>query len=158
MLKKLIDFARSIIVIEEKITNVIKHARKLLLFQCGDAWVKKDVTMGSYDRAKVCELVGLYLLSKLDLMISTKNVGLYRDDGLAILHQANGTKIGRIKKVIIALFRSEGISITIDTNFIETDFLDVSFNLEMGKFFPYREPNNTIFYIRSESNHPPSIN
>ena len=63
----------------------------------------------------------------------------------------------RIRKDIITLFKSEGLSITIDTNLTETDFLDVSFNLEMDKFFPYRKPNNTPLYIHSESNHPPSI-
>ena len=88
----------------------------------------------------------------------TKNVGLYKDDGLAVLHQPNAPKIGRIRKVIITLSRSEGIYITIDTDFIETDFLDVSFNLEMGKCFPYRETNNTILYIHFESSHPPSMN
>ena len=88
----------------------------------------------------------------------TKNLGLYKDDGLAVLHQPNGPKIGRIRRAIITLFRSEGISITTDTDFIETDFLDVSFNLEKGKCFPYREPNNTILYIHFEPNHPPSMN
>ena len=39
----------------------------------------------------------------------------------------------------------------------ETDFLDVSFNLEMDKFFPYKKPNDTPLYIYSESNHPPSM-
>ena len=86
-----------------------------------------------------------------------KNVGLYRDDGLAVIHRANGPKMDRIRKDIIALFKSEGLSITIDTNLIETDFLDVSFNREMDSFFPYRKPSNTPFYVHSESNHPPSI-
>ena len=62
----------------------------------------------------------------------------------------------RIRKDIIALFKSEGLSITIDTNLIERDFLDVSFNLEMEKLFPYRKPSNTTLYTHSESNHPPS--
>ena len=50
--------------------NAIKLARKSLLFYKGRAWVKKgddilfDVTMGSFDGAKICELVGLYLLDK----------------------------------------------------------------------------------------------
>ena len=113
--------------------------------------------MGSYDGAEVCELVGLYLLNKPAPLIGTKNVGLYRDDDLAIIHQANVPKMDRIRKDIIALFKSEGLSITIDTNLIETDFLDVSFNLEMEKRSPYRKPNNTLLYIHSESNHPPSI-
>ena len=134
-----------------------------MLFHDGNAWVKKegnplfDVTMGSYDGAEVCELVGLYLLGKLAPLIGTKNVGLYRDDDLAVIHQANGPKMDRIRKDIIALFKSEGLSITIDTKMIETDFLDVSFNLEVDNFFPYMKPSNTPLYIHSESNHPPSV-
>ena len=113
--------------------------------------------MGYYDGAEVCELVGLYLLSNFALLIGSKNVGLYRNDGLAVIHQANGPKMDRIRKDIIALFKSEGLSITIDTNLMEIDFLDVSFNLDVETFSPYSKPNNTPFYIHSESNHPSSI-
>ena len=96
-----------------------------MLLRDGNAWVKKegnplfDVTMGSYNGAEVCELVGLYLSGKLAPLIGTKYVGLYRDDGLAVIHQANGPKMDRIRKDIIALFKSKGLSITIDTNLIE---------------------------------------
>ena len=113
--------------------------------------------MGSYDGAEVCELVGLYLLGKLAPLIGTKSVGFYRDDGLAVIHQTNGPKMDRIRKGIITLFKSEGLSININTNLIEADFLDVSFNLEMVKFFCYRKSSNTPLYIHSESKHPPSI-
>ena len=82
--------------------------------------------MGRYDRAEICELVGLYLLSKLTPLTGKKNVGLYRDDGLAVIHKANGPKMDKTRKDVIALFKHEGLSITIDTNLIETDFLDVS--------------------------------
>ena len=41
-----------------------------------------DVTTGSYDCAEICESVGLYLLSQLQNL--NINVGLYRDDGLAV--------------------------------------------------------------------------
>ena len=37
----------------------------------------------------------------------------------------------RIMKDIVALFKPTGLSITIDTNLIERDLLDVSFNLEV---------------------------
>ena len=87
--------------------------------------------MGSYNRAEVCELVRFYLLGKLAPLIGTKNVRLYRDDSFAVIHQANGTKMDRIRKDVINLFKSEGLSITTDTNLIETDFLDVSFDLGM---------------------------
>ena len=113
--------------------------------------------MGSFDSAEVCELVGLYLLNKIKPLLDSNNVGLYRDDGLAIVHKANGPKVDRLRKDIISLFKDEGLSITIDTNLIETDFLDVSFNLNTEKYFPFRKPNNAPLYIHSKSNHPPSI-
>ena len=62
-----------------------------------------------------------------------------------------------MRKNIITLFKNEGLGITIDTNLIETDFLDVTFNLTTGKFFPYRKPNNIPLYINVKSNYPPSI-
>ena len=42
-----------------------------------------DVTMGSYDGAETCELIGAYMLSLRAPKVKNE-VGLYRDDGLAI--------------------------------------------------------------------------
>ena len=116
-----------------------------------------DVTMGSLDGAKVCEIVGLYLLDKVSVLLSKDNAGLYRDDGLGVVNDANGPKLDRLRKDIIAIFKSEGLSITIEINSIETDFLDVTFNLHTGKYFPYRKPNNDPLYINIHSNHPSTI-
>ena len=44
-----------------------------------------NVTMGSYDGAEICELVGIYVLTRLATMIKKSDCGLYRDDGLVIL-------------------------------------------------------------------------
>ena len=44
-----------------------------------------DVTMGSYDGAEICELVGIYVLSLLANIIDKNNSGLYRDYGLILL-------------------------------------------------------------------------
>ena len=82
---------------------------------------------------------------------------LYRDDGLAATNSCSGPVLDRTRKNIISLFKNEGLNITIDTNLIETDFLDVTFNLVTGKFFPYRKPNNKPLYINAKSNHPPTI-
>ena len=109
--------------------------------------------MGSYDGAEICELVGLYLLNQLSTVIDKSSVGLYRDDGLAAINNANGPKLDRIRKDIIALFKEEGLSITIETNLIETDFLDVTFNLATEKYFAFRIANNTPLYINAFSNH-----
>ena len=58
-------------------------------------WVKKDnpdfdVTMGSYDGAEVCELVGLCLLNLLTNEFRKHNIGLYRDDGLSCFQNISG--------------------------------------------------------------------
>ena len=112
--------------------------------------------MGSYDGAEICGLVGFYLLNQLSTGIDKSSVGLYRDDGLAAKNNANGPKLDRIRKDI-ALFKEEGLSITIETNLIETDFLGVTLNLVTKKCFPFQKANNTPLYINAFSNHPPTI-
>ena len=93
--------------------------------------------MRYYDAAEICELVGLYLLNQLSTVIDKSSVGLYRDDGLAAINNANGPELDRIRKDIIPLFKEEGLSITIEINLFETDFLDDIFNLATKKYFPF---------------------
>ena len=116
-----------------------------------------DVTMASYDGAEICELAGLYLFNQLSTVIDKSSDGLYRDDGLAAINNANGSNLGKIRKYIIALFKEEGLSITIETTLIDTDFLDVTFILATKKYFPFRKANNTPLYINAFSNHPSTI-
>ena len=63
----------------------------------------------------------------------------------------------RIKKKIIKLFHQHGLNITAETNLVQTNFLDVTFNLKSGKYWPYRKPNDQPLYIHQHSNHPPAI-
>ena len=44
-----------------------------------------DASIGAYDGAEVCELIGIFMLSLPSKPISKNHIGLYRDDGLAIL-------------------------------------------------------------------------
>ena len=117
-----IAYAKSFTEIEANAIYAIKLARKSLLFNKDETWVKKgddtllDVTIGSFDGAEICELVGLYLLDKLSSLIGRKNVGLYRDDGLAAINSSSGPVLDKMRKNIIALFKNEGLSITIETN------------------------------------------
>ena len=113
--------------------------------------------MGPYDGAEISELAGLYMLNRLSTVIDKSSVGLYRDDGLAAINSADGPKLDRIRKDIIALFKEKGLSITIETNLIESDFLDVAFNLATKRYFPFRKANNTTLYINDFSNHPRTI-
>ena len=135
--------------------NIIHHSRKSLLFNKTSAWVIEgnnsylDVTIRSYDGAEICELVGLYLLNRLSTVIERSSIGLYREDGLVAINNANSSKFERIKKDIIALFKEEGLSITIETNLIETYFLGITFNLARKKYFPFRKTTITIHHSTS---------
>ena len=125
-----------------------------------NAWITKEgnplfhAIVRNYDGEEVSKLVILYFLGKFASLISTKILQRYRDDGLELTRKANGPKTHRIKKDVIALFKSGGLSISIDTNLIATDFLDVSFKLEINKFFSYTKRSSTPPYIHSELNHP----
>ena len=116
-----------------------------------------DVTMGSFDRAEICEIVGLYLLDKLQTILGRDSVGLYRDDGLAVIRSKSGRRLDQLRKELIKVFKEEGPSITIETNLQITDFLDVTFDLQAGKYYPYRKPGNSPLYINKQSNHPPAV-
>ena len=67
--------------------------------------------MGSFGGAEVCELVGLYLLSQLQRL--DINVGLYRDDGLAVKKLSSQNTV-RMKKEICKIFKQNDFNITIE--------------------------------------------
>ena len=162
LLTKAIAFARSQVDIDPKIIDVILHARKSLLFTSEGTWVKKngslfDVTMGSYDGAEVCELVGLYLLDQMTTALPTINFGLYRDDGLGSYANMPGPQTERTRKKITKIFKDNGFSITIDMNLLKVNYLDTSMDMSTGKYQPYRKPNDKPLYINCKSNHPPNI-
>ena len=67
LLHEAIQFAKEHVPITRKDVEVIFHARKSVLYNDGEPWVKKeggsfDVTMLAYDGAEVCELIGIYML------------------------------------------------------------------------------------------------
>ena len=68
-----------------------------------------------------------------------------------------GPQAERVKKKICEIFQSCGLKITIETNLQITDFLDVTFNLRNGRYYPFRKPNNDPLYISALSNHPKNI-
>ena len=77
---------------------------------------------------------------------------VYKDHGLAATNNANDPKLDRIREDIIALCK-EGLSIAIEINSIETDFLDVIFNLAREKYFPFETAHNTPLHINFSSSH-----
>ena len=96
---------------------IIKHARKSLLFHDGLTWVKRDssiafdVTIGSYDEAEICELVGLFIPSKLKDTFGN-NIDLYRDDGLVLLETKSGRLRDKARKDPTHAFNELEVNIT----------------------------------------------
>ena len=76
--------------------------------------------MGCLDGAETCELVGL-LLHKLEPFMTKEHIGLYRDDGLAVLNLP-GPQVDRIRKDMVRIFKESGLKVTIETNLKCTDF------------------------------------
>ena len=113
-----------------------------------------DVTIGSFDGAESCELVGLFLLFQLkDLNI---NVGLYRDDGLAASCLTNRQN-EQLKKQICQIFKNNGLNLSIECNKKVVIFLDVTLDLSFDIYRPYTKPNEKIQYVNVNSDHPPHV-
>ena len=95
ILDREISFARQHTDISNKNLRIIKHCGKSVLYNNQEPWEKKntdscfDVTMGSYDGAEIFKLVGIYLLFLAANIIDKNNYGLYHDDGLILLCNAN---------------------------------------------------------------------
>ena len=155
--------AKTLTDISETYVSIMMQARKTFLFNDSKPWLKKfgnegfDVTMRCFDGAEVRELVGSLILTKLCDVLQRENVGLYRDDGLAIVKQMPDPELERKRKKIIEIFKKYGLAITIKTNLFVVNFLDIQFNLLNGTFKPYRKPNNDPIYVHKDSNHPPQV-
>ena len=161
LLTDAINFANDYANINDEAISTIMHARKSILFCDGNLRVKKsgaefDVRMGWFDAVEVCELVGLYLLHHLAKIFGKEAVGLYQDDGLAILRNASGPDAERVRKKVTQFFQFQ-LKVTVDTNLTQTDFLDITLNPRTGRYWPYRKPNDQPLYINVQSNHPPLI-
>ena len=162
LLIKAINFAEKLANITNGDKVIIKHTGKSLLYDKSESWMKKDsglfdVTMSVYDGAEVCKLVRTFLLYKLSLKYNKDNIGLYRDDGLAIFKNISGPKSEKVKKDIQKLFKENELDIVIQCNMKMINHLNVTLNLENSTYRSYQKENNQMKYIHFESSHPPSI-
>jgi hypothetical protein len=92
------------------------------------------------------------------LIINNAYLGLYRDDGLALITNCNGQKLDRIRKKLHQTFKEKGLNkITVELCHENVDFLDISLNVSDKSHRPYKKPNDTPLYVNTMSNHPKSI-
>ena len=162
LFEKALNFAKTKTQITDDELKIVEHSRNSLLFgPDGSTWSKKngtfDVTMGSFDGAEVCELVGLLLLNKITGFTSPEKVGLYRDDGLMIIENLDGPSIERLRKKLHTAFQEEDLRITIENPSTVVDFLDVTLNSTDGSYRPFRKENAITEYVSRHSNHPSQI-
>ena len=84
-------------------SDIIIESCKSLLFTQDGIWMKTDsglhdITMGSFSGAEICEMIGLYMLSR--LRRENINAIIYRDDGAVMSYKtprANHLEIIKIK-------------------------------------------------------------
>ena len=105
LLQNATNFAEQHTEISEKGTAIIFHTRKSLLFNGQHVWIKKkgglfDVTVGAFNGAEVCEAIGNFLFNHFPKNYNKKDIGFYRDDGLAVFKNVSGCKAEKIKKDI----------------------------------------------------------
>ena len=147
----------------KKTSKPIKHCRKSFLYHEDEPWKKKesesrfDVTIGSKDGAKICELTGVFILSQLSNLLPREDIALYWDDGVILLWSKNVQLTDISRKNVINFFKEIGFQIEIETNLKFVNFLDVTFSLASSTYRPHRKPNDNLFYLRTSSNHSPKI-
>ena len=163
LLDRSINWAQKFVKISQQDKELFKEARRSFLFHHGTAYVKKknpdfDVAMGAYDGAEACELVGLCLLKeiiKANIGLRREFLGLYRDDGLAVVRDRE--RIDPLVKALHGIFKQNSLGIKIKHSLKSVDFLDLTLHLQSGEYEPFRKKDNNPIYVNKGSNHPPNI-
>ena len=75
------------------------------------------MTMPVYDSAEVCELAGIFILYQLSLKYNKNNIGLYRDDGLALFKNISDPQAEKVKKHFQNTFCKNNLNFTVKCNF-----------------------------------------
>ena len=92
--------------------------------------------MGSFFGAELCDLIGFYALNHLKSLYKDNEIGLYRDDGLAIIERKNNQTLENTKKKTIKLFSEIGFKITIDIGATTCNFLDTTLSRTDDEYKP----------------------
>ena len=104
-----LNFPKTKVDITSQEISIIVQFRNTLLFNKNQLWVKKsgneefDVPIGCFDRAELCERIGIYILMKLQSALRKDNAGLYRDDGLGVTKELPDPEKEKKRKQIIVI-------------------------------------------------------
>ena len=151
-----LDWASTFEEISDEDQELFTYTRMSILVHNGTTWVKKgdvnfDVTMGSFDGAECCDLVGLFLLSKLQHL--PIKVGAYRDDFLSVCG-LSPFQVEKVKQQIVEIFHQQGLKVKATANARVCNFLDITLNLSNEVHSPFIKPGTHLEYVHVHSNHP----
>ena len=105
-----------------------------------------DATIGSYDGADVCKLVGICMLKTISQSYSNKNFVLYRDDSLAVTKTVRSQKKEKRKNFWKLLANATWNS----------ELFGYYFELNDAFYKSYRKLDSKICYVHKESKHSPA--
>ena len=97
------------------------------------------------------------MLSLIGKKYNCNNIGLYRDDGLAVFKDTSGPESEKTKITFQKVFKNKGLDIIINCNMKIVNYLDVTLNLNNVSYRPLKNPNEETNYIHVNSDHPTSI-
>ena len=109
LLNQALDWASQHVTITADDRKLYHHTKNSLLWHQGSTWVKRgdvnfDIAQGSFDGAESTDLVGLFLLHKLE-EVKEVSKGLYRDDMLGVT-KLKGRAAEKLKQSISRVFNS----------------------------------------------------
>ena len=84
------------------------------------------------------------------------NMQRHRDDGLGVT-RSTARQTEKLSHRIRQVFKDHGLTITLDASLSRVNFLDVTLDLELENYKPYRKPGDKPLYVSSWSNHPPRV-
>ena len=154
-----LDWAAGFEEISEEDRELFTYTNMSILVHNGTTWVKKgdtnfDITMGSYSGAECCDLVGLFLLSKLAHL--PIKAGAYRDDFLSVCSLAP-FQVEKVKQKVVEVFQQYGLKVKVKANARVCNFLDITLDLSNEVHSPYMKPNTHLEYVHVHSNHPKHV-
>ncbi|CAI9727799.1 Hypothetical predicted protein [Octopus vulgaris] len=139
------------------------EARKTIIHRLGIFWTRTDtpdcfdIPMGAQDSAEVTDLVRIYLLHLLHKVLPEFERSLYKDDVLFVVQNAFNRKIKIYQKKLHKVFKSQGLTITIEPDHTSVKALDAHFKLTTSAYQPDHKPNSNITYIHAQSNNASKI-
>ena len=135
LLNQALGWASQHVTITADDRKLYHHTKNSLLWHQSSTWVKRgdvnfDVAQGSFDGAESTDLVGLFLLHKLE-EVKEVNKGLYRDDMLGVT-KLKGRAAEKLKQSISKVFKDLGLTVKIEVNKKVVNYLNVTLSLLDG--------------------------